>query len=187
MHAIEGDSFVAYHELCKAMKTCGAKTRSGTPCQKAPVKGRNRCHLHGGKSLRGADHPGYKTGLYSKYAGKSLQKIMDELAGKTGDDLISPEPEIRLMEALILASKALKNDVTRLDDLELLSRTIDRLIMAKQRSQKVLLEQNRLIPSDDVKLFMSYIEDVLHRHVDSDKAQKILSEIQTFRISEHAN
>lgn len=168
------------------MKTCGAKTRKGTPCEKAPVKGRNRCHLHGGKSLRGADHPGYKTGLYSKYAGKSLQKVMDELAGKTGDDLINPENEIRLMEALILASKALKRNNSDLMDLDLLSRTIDRLVMAKQRSQKILLEQNRLIPADDVRQFMSFIERVVSRHVEDEQAKSILSEIQTFRISEHA-
>lgn len=30
-------------------KTCGAKTRQGTPCKKAPLKN-GRCRLHGGKS-----------------------------------------------------------------------------------------------------------------------------------------
>lgn len=30
-------------------KICGAKTRKGTPCQKAPLKN-GRCRLHGGKS-----------------------------------------------------------------------------------------------------------------------------------------
>ena len=29
---------------------CLAKTRRGTPCQKAALKGRNRCRLHGGLS-----------------------------------------------------------------------------------------------------------------------------------------
>ena len=29
---------------------CGAKTRSGGKCQKAPLKGKKRCKLHGGKS-----------------------------------------------------------------------------------------------------------------------------------------
>lgn len=31
-------------------KTCGAKTRSGTPCKRAPVEGKKRCKLHGGAS-----------------------------------------------------------------------------------------------------------------------------------------
>ncbi|APR40017.1 HGGxSTG domain-containing protein [Paraburkholderia sp. SOS3] len=31
-------------------KTCGAKTRSGTPCKRAPMEGKRRCKLHGGAS-----------------------------------------------------------------------------------------------------------------------------------------
>ena len=29
---------------------CGAKTRDGGACRKHPIKGRNRCRLHGGLS-----------------------------------------------------------------------------------------------------------------------------------------
>ena len=32
------------------MLTCGAKTRSGMPCQRRPSPGKLRCHLHGGYS-----------------------------------------------------------------------------------------------------------------------------------------
>ncbi len=31
-------------------KRCLAKTRSGTPCQKAAIKGKDRCQLHGGRT-----------------------------------------------------------------------------------------------------------------------------------------
>ena len=31
-------------------ETCGAKTRSGEPCKRAPVPGKTRCKLHGGLS-----------------------------------------------------------------------------------------------------------------------------------------
>jgi len=31
-------------------KYCGAKTRSGEPCKKPPMKGKKRCAMHGGKS-----------------------------------------------------------------------------------------------------------------------------------------
>lgn len=30
--------------------TCGARTRSGAPCKRAPVEGKSRCRLHGGAS-----------------------------------------------------------------------------------------------------------------------------------------
>ena len=46
---------------------CGAKTRSGHPCQKWPILGRTRCRLHGGTTPFGVDHPSYKDGQYSKY------------------------------------------------------------------------------------------------------------------------
>lgn len=45
---------------------CGAKTRSGSPCRKSPVSGRNRCRLHGGKSLTGIQHPNAKSLRYSR-------------------------------------------------------------------------------------------------------------------------
>jgi len=31
-------------------KTCGAKTRGGSPCKRAPMEGKKRCKLHGGAS-----------------------------------------------------------------------------------------------------------------------------------------
>ena len=46
--------------------TCGAKTRSGNPCQKPPLLGRNRCRLHGGMSPKGADHWNYRNGQATK-------------------------------------------------------------------------------------------------------------------------
>ena len=32
------------------MTSCGAKTRSGSPCKKFPIAGKRRCRLHGGLS-----------------------------------------------------------------------------------------------------------------------------------------
>ncbi|MCG9895456.1 MAG: hypothetical protein MH204_08280 [Fimbriimonadaceae bacterium] len=55
-------------------RICGAKTRSGKPCQKSPCEGSNRCRLHGGKS------PGapLKSGRYSKYLPKGLLGAFEE-------------------------------------------------------------------------------------------------------------
>jgi hypothetical protein len=49
-------------------KRCLARTRAGGQCQKPAwraAEGGRRCNLHGGKSLRGKDHPGYKTGEHT--------------------------------------------------------------------------------------------------------------------------
>ena len=50
------------------IKNCGAKTRRGTPCRRAPMRN-GRCSNHGGKSLIYIAHPNYKHGRYSKYSG----------------------------------------------------------------------------------------------------------------------
>jgi hypothetical protein len=47
--------------LAKKARTCGAKTKAGTPCRKSPMHN-GRCANHGGKSLSGIAHPNYKHG-----------------------------------------------------------------------------------------------------------------------------
>ncbi len=47
---------------------CSAKSkRSGERCKKDAVKGREVCHIHGGKSLAGTASPSWKDGSRSKY------------------------------------------------------------------------------------------------------------------------
>ncbi|MEC7369605.1 MAG: HGGxSTG domain-containing protein [Pseudomonadota bacterium] len=38
------------NEPTKTVQRCSAKTRSGAPCRKFPLAGKNRCRLHGGLS-----------------------------------------------------------------------------------------------------------------------------------------
>ena len=42
---------------------CGAKTRSGFPCQRAPYPGRTRCYFHGGAAGSGGP-TGSRNGAY---------------------------------------------------------------------------------------------------------------------------
>ena len=51
---------------------CGAKNRQGNPCQKWPIRGRNRCRNHGGKSLIGTASPSFKNGKHSKLLPRNL-------------------------------------------------------------------------------------------------------------------
>lgn len=61
-------------------KRCGAKTRSGAPCQNAPMQLGGRCRMHGGASLRGPEHPRYKHGKYSKYRVLSVEELIAKYA-----------------------------------------------------------------------------------------------------------
>jgi hypothetical protein len=49
--------------------TCCATTRSAERCQNYPMGGSKRCRMHGGASLKGAAHPRWKHGRYSKGRG----------------------------------------------------------------------------------------------------------------------
>lgn len=56
---------------------CGAKTRSGKPCLTPPVKGRNRCRMHGGTN-NGApkgNKNAFKHGYYSRESIKARSKM----------------------------------------------------------------------------------------------------------------
>ena len=59
---------------------CQAKSkRSGQQCKKDAVPGRNVCHMHGGKSPKGLDHPRFKTGSASRYVPRgNLAELYNE-------------------------------------------------------------------------------------------------------------
>ncbi|WPB86419.1 HGGxSTG domain-containing protein [Sediminicoccus rosea] len=72
-------------DLSKAPR-CGAKTRAGTPCQQAAMRGKRRCRMHGGGSTGPRTPEGMarmraskiKHGLKTKEA-KELRKLIREL------------------------------------------------------------------------------------------------------------
>lgn len=90
------------------------------------------------------------------------------------------------MEALILASKTLQSDLEDLEELETISKVIDRLVMAKQRSQKILLEQDRLIPASDIERFLKWMEELLIQQTDEGVAHSIINQLENFKLSDHA-
>ena len=56
---------------------CLAKTRRGTPCQKAAITERNRCRLHGGRSTgpRTAEGKARVIAANTKHGGRSRARI----------------------------------------------------------------------------------------------------------------
>jgi len=61
--------------------SCGAMTRKGTPCKKAPLIGGcgGRCLNHGGASLKGELHPRYKHGKYTLEARQRARDTKNQL------------------------------------------------------------------------------------------------------------
>jgi len=166
----------------KNYRICGAKTRSGRPCQKPPIDGRNRCKNHGGKALQGKDSPRYKHGFYSKYVSASIAEVLAELEGVGSEELTNSADEIKLMQALIAKSDALKGEISDLKDLETLTRVIDRLVFSKQRTQQIQLQERQLVPVTDVKAFLDFVDETI-TDLAPDAAIMIMNKLKTFKLS----
>lgn len=93
--------------------SCGAKTRSGEPCKKAPIKGSTRCRNHGGKSTgapgnKNAAKPG---SIYSKFLTPEEQETYDGL------ELGKVDHELRLTRIRLARALDKENDKPELDSL----------------------------------------------------------------------
>jgi len=58
---------------------CGAKTRTGTPCQAPATKGHRRCRMHGGAQGSGAprgNQNALKSGLYTADSLAMRRRVM---------------------------------------------------------------------------------------------------------------
>ncbi len=88
------------------MATCGAKTRSGQPCQKPPLNGKKRCRLHGGNAgaPKGNQNTKKAGSLYSAFFTPEENEISENLDLTRIDDELKLI-KIRLMRALKLEAE----------------------------------------------------------------------------------
>lgn len=90
-------------------KACGALTKAGTPCKRAPMDGKTRCKLHGGASTGPKNQSGNKNaqkhGIYSRFLSDDELAVWDRIElGKVDDELRLCR--IRLMRAMRAESVA---------------------------------------------------------------------------------
>ena len=72
----------------RQVPTCGARTRSGKPCQSPAVSGKRRCGMHGGRPARerqrGERNGNYRHGFYTAEAiaeRRAIRALIRKLAG----------------------------------------------------------------------------------------------------------
>ena len=68
---------------------CGARTRSGSPCQSPAVKGKKHCRMHGGAAGSGA-RPGNRNALkHGRYSREltEFRQMMRELLRESAEKL----------------------------------------------------------------------------------------------------
>jgi hypothetical protein len=134
---------------------CGAKLRGKDQrCRKYPLRGRDRCRLHGGKSLAGLAHPRPTAGgRYSKYLPSAL---LERYRGAMADpDALSLRDELALLDARITVLMERCRDGDRADQ-DKGWRQIFKLWM--QRLRLVESEHKRMI---DAQQMMTYEQGVL--------------------------
>jgi hypothetical protein len=80
------------------MQRCGArKKQNGGTCENWAVRGRNRCRMHGGKTLVGAACPHFRSGRYSAYLPPRLRARYEQAADDP--ELLSLRSEVALVDA----------------------------------------------------------------------------------------
>lgn len=78
---------------------CGARTRTGEPCQSPPLAGRTRCRNHQG-TVAGPSHPSFRQGLYSRALPQGLSRIYQECAADP--ELLSARQDVALLQTRIV-------------------------------------------------------------------------------------
>lgn len=86
----------------KGRRICGAKLRNrpGEICHCNPLKGRNRCKLHGGNRVRGPEAPAYRHGKYSHCVPQQLE--VNYQAMLKDPEILSLKEDIALQRAHML-------------------------------------------------------------------------------------
>ncbi|MFM7631361.1 MAG: HGGxSTG domain-containing protein [Alphaproteobacteria bacterium] len=76
MHPSQNPVWQCALNEANAAPRCGARTRSGQPCQ-SPAMKNGRCRMHGGTSLSGRNHGRYRHGLHTQSAKANRAHIRD--------------------------------------------------------------------------------------------------------------
>lgn len=104
----DGRSFVVFDE--DGNQICGATNRSGKPCRKRPLHGKNRCELHGGETPSGVDSPNFVNGRY-------VRNLADKALARRYEDMLNDEKLVQLREEIALTTVMLENMLSEVDEL----------------------------------------------------------------------
>lgn len=144
---------------------CGAKTRSGKPCASKAMEN-GRCRMHGGKALRGAEHPNFKTGAQSIYRDYVPTKLKEKVAAFV--DVAEPlnlEGELALTRAL-LADFVSRFETTPLDaiSISIMSDLVDRINKTVANISKI--KNDTALTGAEVTFLAMSMVALLDRYVD---------------------
>lgn len=190
---------------------CGAATRNGGRCRMPPMPN-GRCRLHGGLSKKGTEHPGFRTGRYSKYLPKELGIMADDFA--SDPNRLDQTAQMAILDAMLVetlkdytmggggsvwdelmkkredynrakARQDTKSMVGMVNEImEMISAGYTRFLASREAREiiddrrklteserKRRIEEQSMIPVDQVILLLSKIGDSIKRHVPDESAR----------------
>lgn len=164
-------------------KRCEAKKRDGSLCQKFPIRGRERCRLHGGNSLRGIAHPGYSSGKYVRTLPPRLQAEYDKQKQAYEAVLLSNQDEIKLIDLQLSEwTASLQDHGDNTDNWAKILVAIESRRRLTDSESKYLELSGRTLTKADALVFLGQvaksIKAVLNRHVsDATLVKQILTSV----------
>lgn len=149
-------------------RSCGAKTRAGGLCKRAPMAN-GRCRLHGGLTPSGVAAPSFRHGRYSKYLpGGLLERYRTALGDQ---ELLGLRDEIALVDARLQELVEALPDATAASTEEIREAWGEVLHVTGQRrvlvesERKRLVETQQMISSERAMVLVTALVDVVRRHV----------------------
>ncbi len=160
-------------------KACGAKTRSGTPCQQTRVAENGRCRMHGGTTPKGIASPHFKTGRWSKYLPATALGTHFQAAYQDRT-LMQLRQDVALIDALLTTYTASLKDTGRpLSQLQQ-TRVMDLLEQKRKHVEseaRRLRDLSQVVPIEQYRTALEIVFRLMVEHL-ADNAVA-MGEIQT--------
>lgn len=156
------------------MNKCGAKTRNGTPCKRRPREN-GRCALHGGKSLKGIDHPNYKHGLYVEYANADIREKIERFKDADPFDLVEDLATQRALFATYL-SKFVPGVPLSALDINYMMEWSAQITKTVERIAKI--KNDSALTAAEVTFLAIRATEIVHRYIDDpEKRQAFIEDL----------
>jgi len=161
------------------MKACGAKTRGGGTCKRAPLKGKTRCKLHGGATPSGPANANFKHGRFAKaFRGALADKFLRASEETAPLDLL---PELAVQRALLeqhIETISQKTNTPSIKELKSISVLAEDVVKTAATIAKV--RNDTAMTVAEIKFIQMGMMRLLEKYVtDPNRRRDFLSELRT--------
>ena len=152
-----------------ARKCIKTSKRTGKRCNANAMAGSDFCYHHGGKSLKGADHPGFKHGRYSKHAKNILADKIEIFNDANPLDLLE---ELQTQRALLASFMDNQDDAILLAPkmVDLMMGWLEQIGRQVERIERI--RNNSALTAAEVMFLQARLVDVVRKYIDEPADQE---------------